>query len=122
MNPDLEKRVPREILEELIEEGTEAFRGILEKLFNVAMRVERSEFWERRPTRGRRADEGIGTDSKASDSDSSGRAALGDSPGARVEVLSQVAGERLPFGEGPEAGHCRDVRDGSLDEESHRDY
>ena len=39
MNPDLEKRVPREILEELIEEGTEAFRGILEKLFNVAMRV-----------------------------------------------------------------------------------
>ena len=29
MNPDLEKRVPREILAELIEEGTEAFRGIL---------------------------------------------------------------------------------------------
>ena len=28
MSPDLEKRVPREILEELIEEGTEAFRGI----------------------------------------------------------------------------------------------
>ncbi len=44
MNPDLEKRVPREILEELIEEGTEAFRGILEKLFNVAMKLERSEF------------------------------------------------------------------------------
>ncbi len=44
LNPDLEKRVPREILEELIEEGTEAFRGILEKLFNVAMQVERSEF------------------------------------------------------------------------------
>ena len=37
MSPDLEKRVPREILEELIEEGTEAFRGILEKLFNVAI-------------------------------------------------------------------------------------
>ncbi len=44
MSPDLEKRVPREILEELIEEGTEAFRGILEKLFNVAMQLERSEF------------------------------------------------------------------------------
>ena len=44
MNPDLEKRVPWEILEELIEEGTEAFRGILEKLFNVAMQLERSEF------------------------------------------------------------------------------
>ena len=44
MNSDLEKRVPREILAELIEEGTEAFRGILEKLFNVAMQLERSEF------------------------------------------------------------------------------
>ena len=44
MNPDLEKRVLREILAELIEEGTEAFRGILEKLFNVAMQLERSEF------------------------------------------------------------------------------
>ena len=44
MSPDLDKRVPREILEELIEEGTEAFRGILEKLFNVAMQLERSEF------------------------------------------------------------------------------
>ena len=44
MSPDLEKRVPREILEELIEEGTEAFRGILEKLFNVAMQLESSEF------------------------------------------------------------------------------
>ena len=60
MSPDLEKRVPREILEELIEEGTEAFRGILEKLFNVAMQLERSEFL------GAEADEGIGTDSKAS--------------------------------------------------------
>ena len=44
MNPDLEKRVPREILEDLIEEGTEAFRGVLEKLFNVAIQLERSEF------------------------------------------------------------------------------
>ncbi len=35
MNPDLEKRVPGEILAELIEEGTEAFRGILEKLLEV---------------------------------------------------------------------------------------
>ena len=66
MNPDLEKRVPREILAELIEEGTEAFRGILEKLFNVAMQLERSEFlgaeaYERTASR-----EAIETDSKAS--------------------------------------------------------
>ena len=40
MSPDLEKRVPREILEELIEEGTEAFRGILEKLIEAARRRE----------------------------------------------------------------------------------
>ena len=37
MNPDLEKRVPREILAELIEEGTEAFRGILEKLRDLSL-------------------------------------------------------------------------------------
>ena len=113
MNPDLEKRVPREILAELIEEGTEAFRGILEKLFNVAMQ---SSFWESV----RENSQSIETDSKASGF--SGRAALGDSTGAWVEVLSQVAGEGLPFGEGPEAGHCRDVCDGRLDEESHRDH
>ena len=43
MAPDLRERVPREILE-IIEEGTEVFRSVLEKLFNVAMQVERSEF------------------------------------------------------------------------------
>ena len=36
--------LPREILEALIEEGTEAFRKVLEKLLNLAMGVERSEF------------------------------------------------------------------------------
>ena len=123
MNPDLEKRVPREILAELIEEGTEAFRGVLEKLFNVAMQLERSEFlgaeaYERTASRrgyrngfnGKRIQTRVG------------EPAFGDSPSARVECLSQVAGEGLPFGEGPEAGHCRDVCDGSLDEESHRDH
>ncbi len=44
MAPDLENRVPREILEALIEEGTEAFRKVMEKLLNLAMGVERSEF------------------------------------------------------------------------------
>ena len=37
MAPDLEDRVPREILEALIEEGTEAFRKVMEKLLNLAM-------------------------------------------------------------------------------------
>ena len=42
--PDLEDRVPREILETLIQEGTEAFRKVLEKLLNLAMGLARSEF------------------------------------------------------------------------------
>ena len=28
----------------------------------------------------------------------------------------------MPFGEGPEAGHRRDVRDGRVDARGHRDY
>jgi transposase-like protein len=44
MNPDPKESLPREILEELIEEGAEAFRNVLEKLLNLAMEMERSEF------------------------------------------------------------------------------
>ena len=88
MNPDLEKRVPREILEELIEEGTEAFRGILEKLFNVAMQLERSEFLGGGSVRENRQSARLSKRiQREADSDSSGRAALGDSTGARFEVL-----------------------------------
>ena len=49
MSPDLGKRVPREILEELIEEGAEAFRSVLEKLLNLAMELERGEFLRAAP-------------------------------------------------------------------------
>ena len=50
--PDPKNRLPRELLKELIEEGSEAFRGVLEKLLNTAMQMEREEFlgarrWER---------------------------------------------------------------------------
>ena len=44
MNPDPRESLPLEILEELMEEGAEAFRNVLEKLFNLAMELERSEF------------------------------------------------------------------------------
>ena len=44
MNPDLKESLPREILEELMEEGAEAFRKVLEKLLNLAMELERSDF------------------------------------------------------------------------------
>ena len=44
MNPDPKEGLPREILEELMEEGAEAFRSVLEKLLNLAMELERGEF------------------------------------------------------------------------------
>ena len=52
MTPDPEQRLPRELLKELIEEGSDAFREVLEKLLNTAMQMEREEFlgarrWER---------------------------------------------------------------------------
>ena len=40
MTPDPEQRLPRELLKELIEEGSDAFRGVLEKLLNTAMQME----------------------------------------------------------------------------------
>lgn len=49
MNPDPNESLPREILEELMEEGAEAFRNVLEKLFNLAMEMERTEFLGARP-------------------------------------------------------------------------
>ena len=50
MTPDPEQRLPRELLKELIEEGSDAFRGVLEKLLNTAMQMEREEFLETTPT------------------------------------------------------------------------
>ena len=56
MNPDLKASIAEEVVEELMEEGTEAFRSVLEKLFNVAMRIEQSDYlgaepYERSDTR-----------------------------------------------------------------------
>ena len=44
MNPDLKESLPREILEELMEEGASGFRSVLEKLLNLAVELGRSEF------------------------------------------------------------------------------
>ena len=44
MNPDLKESLPREILEELMQEGAQAFGKVLEKLLNLAMELERSDF------------------------------------------------------------------------------
>ena len=43
MSPDLKESLPREILEELMQEGAQAFGKVLEKLLNLAMELERSE-------------------------------------------------------------------------------
>ncbi|HSR52814.1 MAG TPA: transposase, partial [Acidobacteriota bacterium] len=56
MIPDPESRVPRQLLEELIEQGTEAFREVMQTLLNEAMKLEREQFlgagpWERSPER-----------------------------------------------------------------------
>ena len=42
MNPDPKESLPREILKELMEQGADAFRSVLETLLNLAM--ERAEF------------------------------------------------------------------------------
>ena len=52
MTPDPEQRLPRELLKELIEEGSDACRGVLEKLLNTAMPWNEKSFcqfrrWER---------------------------------------------------------------------------
>ena len=44
MNPDRKESLPREVFEELMEEGAQAFAKVLEKLLNLAMQMERSEF------------------------------------------------------------------------------
>ena len=54
MNPDPKESLPGEILEELMEEGAEAFRNVLEKLLNLTMELERSEFLGAEPYERRR--------------------------------------------------------------------
>jgi len=44
MHPDSDISISRQVLEELIEEGSAAFGAVLEKLLNAAMQVERSAF------------------------------------------------------------------------------
>jgi transposase-like protein len=49
MSPDPKPSISEEVFEELIEAGTEAFRSVLEKLFNEAMKMERSQFLQASP-------------------------------------------------------------------------
>ena len=107
MDPDPKESLPREILEELMEEGAEAFRSVLEKLFNLAMEMERSEFLgagavpeDKRAARSCQWLQG-------QDGGHAGRTpAAEDPPGEKPVVLPEVAGVRMPVGEGLEAGDC----------------
>ena len=107
MNPDPKESLPREILEELMEEGTEAFRNVLEKLFNLAMEMERSEFLGAGPYQRteERRDHANGFKDKTV-ATRSGTFEAQDPPGEKPVVLSEVFGARMPVGEGPEAGDC----------------
>ena len=120
MTPDPEQRLPRELLKELIEEGSDAFRGVLEKLLNTAMQMEREEFlgarrWERSEQRRDHAQRVQGQDAV----NSSGTASNPDSTSTSPGLLSPIPGARVPLGESPEAGHRRDVRDGRVDAQGH---
>ena len=121
MNPDPRERLPREIFEELMEEGAEAFRNVLEKLLNLAMELERSEFLGAEPYErtSRRRDHANGFKDKTV-ATRVGRLKL-KIPQAPV-VLPEVLGARMPVGESPEAGHCRDVRERSLDPQGQPDH
>ena len=115
MAPDLEDRVPREILEALIQEGTEAFRKVLEKLLNLAMGLERSEFLGSRALRENEPATGPRQRLQGQeDRHACGRTPTEDPSGARAVVLPSIAGEGLPLGKGAEVGHCRDVCHGRL--------
>ena len=106
MNPDLKESLPREILEELMEEGAGAFRKVIEKLLNLAMELERSEFLgaagSRQWFQGQDGGHAGGTPEAE------------DPPGQEPVLLSQEPGTRVPIGEGSEAGDCGDVREGGL--------
>ena len=85
MAPDPKNRLPRELLKELIEEGSEAFRGVLEKLLNTAMQMEREEFLGARrcSLRSQRRDHANGYKDKT-----------GSTPINRTFLKSPIMGER----------------------------
>ena len=119
MAPDLEDRVPREILEALIEEGTEAFRKVMEKLLNLAMGLERSEFLGADPyerTSRRRGHANGYKDKKIATRVGELRLKISQVRG--LSFYPRSLGKRLPLREGTEAGRRRDVRHGRLDTQS----
>ena len=115
MNPDLKESLPREILEELMEEGAEAFRKVLEKLLNLAMELERSDFLGAEPYQrtSQRRDHANGFKDKTV-AHAGGTPEAEDPPGEALVILPEVVGARMPVGESLKAGDCRDVRQGGL--------
>ena len=99
----------------MIEEGTEAFRKVLEKLFNLAMGVERSEFLGAAPyerTSQRRGHANGYKDKKISTRVGELRLKIPQVRG--LSFYPQSLEKGLPLGKGAEAGHRRDVRHGRL--------
>ena len=120
MTPDPEQRLPRELLKELIEEGSDAFRGVLEKLLNTAMQMEREEFlgarrWERSE---QRRDHANGYKAKTL-STRVGQLQIRIPQVRHLDFYPRSLERGVPLGESPEAGHRRDVRDGRVDAQGH---
>ena len=123
MNPDPKESLPREILEELMEEGAEAFRSVLEKLLNLAMELERSEFlgaeaYER--TRERR-DHANGFKNKTV-ATRVGRLKLKIPQVRNLSFYPKSLERGCRSEESSEAGDCRDVRQGGLHPEGQPDH
>ena len=120
MTPDPEQRLPRELLKELIEEGSDAVsRSVGEtaqhRHADGTRRVSGSSTLgaERAASRPRQRVQGQDA------VHSSGTASNPDSTSTSPGLLSPIPGARVPLGESPEAGHRRDVRDGRVDAQGH---
>ena len=99
---NLKESLLREILEEVMEQGVEAFRSVLEKLLKYP--YERTS---------RRRDQANGFKDKTV-ATRVGRLEAEDRPGKALVILPEVVGARRPLGEGLKAGHYRDGRQASL--------
>ena len=120
MTPDPEQRLPRELLKELIEEGSDAFRGVLEKLLNTAMQMEREEFlgarrWERSE---QRRDHANGYKAKTL-STRVGQLQIRIPQVRHLDFYPRSLERGCRSEKALKPGHRRDVRDGRVDAQGH---
>ena len=98
-------------------------RGFFEPAFVWRWEWSDRSFWEPSPTSGQagRRDQANGFKDKTV-ATRVGRLEAEDPPGKALVILPEVVGARLTLGEGLKAGHCRDVRQGSLHSQGEPDH